>query len=173
MSADATSTTTVAEVVEFLKDQHTRIKDLLPTVLQASGPERATAFATVRQTLAIHEAFEQVVIHPHARADAGDGVVKDRVEEEEEAGEAIASLESLDVNDDSFHDAYAAFMLDVVQHAEHEEHKEFDNISHEFSADERDAIDRGFKLARTERDAPAADLTFAEMLTNAKQAIAG
>lgn len=173
MTDQAAPTGTVEDVVEFLKDQHTRIKELLPTVLRVSGNERATAFATVRQTLAIHEAFEQVVVHPHARPDVEDGVVKDRVEEEEEAGDAISQLEALDVDDPAFHDAYAAFMLDVVQHAEHEEHEEFSRISHEFSADELDQIERGVELARSGVDAPSVDLTFKEMLADAKAAVAG
>lgn len=171
MTDQNTELTTVDEVVSFLKERHTAIKEMLPSVLQASGAERATAFANVRQTLAVHEAFEQVVVHPHAQSDAGNDVVAERVEEEEEAGDAISELERLNVDDPDFHDAYAAFMLDVVEHAEHEEHEEFGRISHEFTAEELDQITRGVELTLAEADAPASQLTFADMLTNAKQMI--
>ncbi|MGN6721406.1 MAG: hemerythrin domain-containing protein [Marmoricola sp.] len=173
MTENTTSITTIGEVVDFLKEQHTTIKEMLPSVLQATGPERTTAFATVRQTLAIHEAFEQVVVHPHARQDVDGQVVDERVDEEDEAADAIAKLESLDTDDRAFHDAYSAFMLDVIEHAEHEEHEEFESITHTFSETECARIQRGVELANSMGDAPASDLTFAEMLENAKQAITG
>jgi hemerythrin superfamily protein len=114
-----------------------------------------------------------VIIHPHAREDAGSDVVKERVDEEHEAAEAIAKLESLDTEDRDFHDAYSAFMLDVIEHAEHEEHEEFESIRHKFSETECEQIQRGVELTGSVADAPASDLTFAEMLDNAKQAITG
>lgn len=173
MTDTTTSITTMKGVVAFLEEQHTRIKEILPSVLQATGPERATAFALVRQTLAIHEAFEQVVVHPHARQDTSGDVVAERIKEEEEAAKALASLEKLDVDDKEFHDAYAAFMLEVIEHAEHEEHEEFDELSHEFSEDERAQIERGVELTHSGADAPSEELTFDAMLENAKQVISG
>lgn len=173
MTDTTTSITTIDGVVDFLKGQHTAIKEMLPGVLQTTGSERRTAFATVRQTLAIHEAFEQVIVHPHARTDAGGDIVEDRINEEEEAGLAISKLERLDPDDRDFHDAYAAFMLDVIEHAEHEEHQEFAAMTHKFSETECAQIERGVALARSAADAPSGDLSFDDMLQNAKQAITG
>lgn len=168
-----TAPTTIGGVVDFLKDQHTTIKEMMPGVLQTTGAQRATAFATVRQTLAVHEAFEQVIVHPHARLDAAADDVEERVREEHEAGDAITELEGLDPDDRDFEDAYATFMRDVIAHADHEEHREFEAITHTFSETECARIRRGVELMEVVVEGPTSDLPFEQMLENAKEVITG
>jgi hypothetical protein len=173
MTANTDELTTIDDVVSYLKDQHSTIKEILPSVLQAEGEDRATAFAKVRQTLAIHEALEQVVIHPHAKPDAGKEEVVERVDEEEEAGEAITKLEGFDISSKEFHDGYAAFMLDVIEHAEHEEHEEFDAIRKAFDDDELAKIHAAVELANSAAEDPPAGSSFEDMLADAKETISG
>ena len=128
------------DVVAFLKDQHNLITDMFDDVLYASKPEaRETAFTHLRQLLAVHEAAEEMVVHPRVRFEVatGDSIVDARLREEHDAKEQLSKLESMDIGSPEFIDELTKFRDAVVEHAELEETEEFARLQRELDADDR------------------------------------
>jgi hemerythrin superfamily protein len=128
------------DVVRFLKGQHNQINDMFDDVLSASDPKaREKAFVDLRQLLAVHEAAEEMVVHPRARREvaAGDEIVDARLQEEHKAKEELSKLESMDIGSKEFIAAVTKFRDAVIDHAEHEENEEFNKLRRELDADER------------------------------------
>lgn len=129
------------DVVAFLKDQHNLIKDLFEEVLHASQDKaRERAFVDLRQLLAVHETAEEMVVHPRARGEIGDGkqgsadqIVDARLEEEHEAKKKLSALEDMDIGSKEFLEELKVFRDMVVAHAEAEETEEFDKLQRELS----------------------------------------
>ncbi|MEV1076707.1 hemerythrin domain-containing protein [Streptomyces sp. NPDC050211] len=115
------------DVVELLKGQHTRIRELFDEVAARKGEERKQSFHDLVRLLAVHETAEEEVVHPYARKniDGGELVVKDRIEEEEQAKRALSRLDDMDPDSPEFLDQFAALRQDVLAHAENEERYEF------------------------------------------------
>lgn len=127
------------DVVRFLKDQHNLIKDLFEEVLSASSDEsREKAFVSLRQLLAVHETAEEMVVHPRARNEIGNGdeVVDARLEEEHDAKEQLSKLESMDVGSKEFIDELTKFRDLVIEHADAEETEEFDKLQAKLDDDD-------------------------------------
>lgn len=59
--------TSPTDVVEFLVDQHDRIKSLFDKTLSSSGSQRTDAFLALRRLLAVHETGEEEIVHPRAK----------------------------------------------------------------------------------------------------------
>jgi len=156
---------TIDDVVELLKDQHTQLKELMPQVIENTGKKRTEAFNMVCYMLAIHEALEQAIVHPHATSDAGEEQVSERVKEELEASDAITEMEGMDIDSKKFHDTYAEFMLDVLEHAEHEEHEEFEKIEHDFTPAELAQVTKAVEMIE---NPPAEMPVFEELLEQVK-----
>ncbi|MCD9877144.1 hemerythrin domain-containing protein [Streptomyces guryensis] len=114
-------------VVELLKAQHIRIRELFDEVANAKGEDRARHFHDLVRLLAVHETAEEEVVHPFARKhlDGGELVVKDRIEEEEKAKSALSRLDDMDPDSPEFLDQFAALRQDVLAHAANEERYEF------------------------------------------------
>ena len=138
------------DVVELLKAQHTRIRELLDEVAATKGDERGQSFQELVRLLAVHETAEEEVVHPFARQhiDGGELVVKDRVEEEERAKQALSRLDGMDPDSPEFLDQFAALRQDVLAHADSEERYEFAHF--------RRIADRG-KLENLARAVKAAE----------------
>jgi Hemerythrin HHE cation binding domain len=115
-------------VVAVLLEQHARIRDLCAEVGSTTGRARRTAFDSLRGLLALHEAGEQIVVHPAATRAAGEQEVALRHREEQEMARALADLEKLDVEDAGFAERFAAFEQLVSDHARREESEEFPYI---------------------------------------------
>src|SRR5205823_3632475 len=57
-----------ADVVEFLLEQHNRIRQLFAETADAATPEdREKKFFELRRLLAVHETAEEEIVHPRAR----------------------------------------------------------------------------------------------------------
>ncbi len=127
------------DVVAFLTGQHNLINDMFDDVLSASDPKaREKSFVDLRQLLAVHEAAEEMVVHPRARREmaAGDDIVDARLTEEHKAKEALSEIESMDIDSQEFIDALTKFRDAVADHAEHEEKEEFNKLHRKLDADE-------------------------------------
>ncbi len=122
------------DVVEFLKGQHNLIKDMFDDVLSASSDDaRRTAFVQLRQLLAVHETAEEMVVHPRARGELGNGdaVVDARLQEEHDAKVQLQKLEDLDIDSEEFLDELRKFQQAVIDHADLEESEEFPGLQRE------------------------------------------
>jgi hemerythrin superfamily protein len=177
--------TKTEDVVEFLISQHNLIKDLFAEVLHASDVKaREKAFIDLRQLLAVHETAEEMVVHPRARRELGDGdkIVDARLKEEHEAKQKLSRLESLDVGSDEFIKELTDFQQDVLEHASNEETEEFGKLEHQLDAETLErmahAVAAAEAIAPTRPHAGVESATanfavgpFASMLDRARDAI--
>jgi hemerythrin superfamily protein len=137
------------DVVELLKAQHTRIRELLDEVAATKGDERKHTFQELVRLLAVHETAEEEVVHPFARKniDGGELVVKDRIDEEEQAKKALARLDRMDTDSPEFLDQFAALRRDVLAHAESEERYEFAHLTETADRGRLETLARAVKAA--------------------------
>ncbi len=127
------------DVVKFLVGQHNLIKDMFDDVLSASSDEaREKAFTSLRQLLAVHETAEEMVVHPRARHELGDGdaIVDARLKEEHEAKEQLSKLEGMDIGSKEFLDELTKVRDAVIEHADHEENEEFNKLARQLDSDD-------------------------------------
>ena len=143
---------TTEDVIDLLRAQHGRIRDLFDEVLHSDGTERRDAFRELVRLLAVHETAEEEIVHPMARRfPGGDGIVDDRLAEEREAKELLAELDGMDTDDPAFLKSVDKLRMDVLTHARAEERYEFDRIRGEFSPEQL----RGFAAAVRAAEATA------------------
>jgi hypothetical protein len=118
---------TIEDVVTFLRNQHAQLRELLELVAESRGVERQAHFGALRRILAVHEATEEQVVHPAARATVFNGaaIVDAHLREERKAKQALIELEKLDVDSRDFEIAFGVFESDFRVHAESEERAEF------------------------------------------------
>ncbi|MGV9679269.1 hemerythrin domain-containing protein [Nocardia sp. NPDC003482] len=175
-----------ADVVEFLLEQHNRIKQLFAeTADAATSEERERKFYELRRLLAVHETAEEEIVHPRARKviDHGSDIVDARLAEENKAKRALAELEKVDVNSPEFTVALAKLRDDVIDHAGHEESEEFQQLraqlDHEDLERMRGIVEFAEKTAPTRPhpgvESPAANMLagpFAAMLDRTRDLIA-
>jgi len=176
---------TATDVVDFLKTQHQRIRDLFGEVSSSTGSQREQAFFELRRLLAVHETAEEEIVHPIAKDEIpnGEAIVNARLKEEHAAKEVLAELEKLDVDSTEFETKFRTFRKDVLAHAESEEDKEFGRLADRLDDDRlnrmRQAVEFAESIAPTRPHAgvesPTANILagpFAAMLDRARDAIA-
>ena len=125
------------DVVKFLKEQHSLIKDMFEEVFSASSDDaRRKAFTELRQLLAVHETAEEMVVHPRVRheVEGGDIIVDARLTEEHDSKEHLSALEAMDIASKEFLDELKLFQGSVIDHAEREESEEFNLLQRELDA---------------------------------------
>jgi hemerythrin superfamily protein len=116
------------DVVEVLIAQHSLIRDLFAEVKATQGQAQQEAFHRLRHMLAVHETAEEEVVHPAARlalAGGNDGLVDDRLAEENEAKKMLTELEGMQPGQPGFSDRLDTLRLAVLAHARSEERYEF------------------------------------------------
>ncbi len=174
-----------ADVVEFLLEQHNRIRQLFAETADAPTPqERERKFFELRRLLAVHETAEEEIVHPRARRviDGGDAIVDARIEEENKAKHALSELESIDVSSPEFTVKLAKLRDAVINHAGHEESEEFKQLRTQLGQDDlermRGIVEFAEKTAPTRPhpgvESAAANMLvgpFAAMLDRARDAI--
>ncbi len=177
-------TGSIEGVLALLLGQHDQIETLFEWVLATSGDERADAFFELRRLLAVHEAAEEVIVHPRARkiVPGGDDLIDTVLDEEEHAKIALGCLEDLDLESAEFTAAVTELRDAVLTHVQREENDEFPHLGNCLDADELDrmasAVEFVEKLAPTRPhpgvESRAANLvvgTFAAMIDKARDAI--
>jgi hemerythrin superfamily protein len=146
---------TARDVVDYLTEQHERIKQLFIETLDATdAATQESVFAQLRTLLAVHETAEEMMIHPRVRrkVEGGDAIVDARLAEEQEAKQALQAIEKLDYGTSEFAKAVIHLQAAVLQHAQREEEEEFSALESELSDDERKKLTSAVQLA--ERIAP-------------------
>ncbi|OUC82930.1 hemerythrin [Streptosporangium minutum] len=137
------------DVVDLLLAQHSLIRDLFDEVEKAPAEARAEAFQRLVRLLAVHETAEEEVVHPYARRkiDGGEGVVDDRLAEENEAKQLLMRMDKAGVEDPQFLTDLAVLRAAVMAHARSEERYEFTQLRAQTSEAERRALAAGVKAA--------------------------
>ncbi|GAA0595260.1 hemerythrin domain-containing protein [Actinomadura livida] len=132
------------DVIDLLRAQHGRIRDLFDEVMHSAGTERRDAFRELVRLLAVHETAEEEIVHPVARRlPGGKGIVADRLAEERAAKELLSELHGMDTDDPAFLKSLDKLRMDVLSHARAEERYEFDRLRDQFSPTQL----RGFAAA--------------------------
>ncbi|GAA2249207.1 hemerythrin [Streptomyces ruber] len=139
------------DVVELLKAQHTRIRDLLDEVAATKGEERKQHFHDLVRLLAVHETAEEEVVHPFARKniDNGEQIVAERIQEEERAKEVLSRLDDMDTESPQFLSQFKELRKDVLAHAEAEEKYEFAQLAKVTDRGKLENLARAVKAAET------------------------
>jgi hemerythrin superfamily protein len=140
-------------VVDFLKEQHRQVRELLEQVRGAPPSQRQEPFDALREMLARHETGEEMVIRPVTRkVPNGEAIAQNLMNEENEAKKVLADLESMDVSSDEFMSSFNAFREDVLKHADEEERDEFPALRN--NTDETHLVGLLKSLQRAEKMAP-------------------
>jgi hemerythrin superfamily protein len=136
-------------LVAAVQEVHEQIKSLLNEVA-SGGPGREDAFGQLAKTAAAHEAAEQKVVHPLTqRADGGNTIAAERVEEEQEGEQALEKLKSLGVNDPEFAESFGKFREAVLRHATNEETKEHPILERTLTPDASRQAAEEFRAAQS------------------------
>jgi len=114
---------TSPDVVEVLKTQHEKVKNLLAEVATSEGEAREATFCELRRMIAVHETAEEEIIYPALRSTGQEGkqVAEARTSEEAEGTEVLARLENMSPAGAEFSELFGQFRTAVLNHAEAEE----------------------------------------------------
>ncbi|MFB4284060.1 hemerythrin domain-containing protein [Nonomuraea sp. MTCD27] len=137
------------DVIDLLLAQHAMIRDLFDEVEQAPTDQRAEAFTRLVRLLAVHETAEEEIVHPYARRtiDGGDGVVDDRLTEENQAKQLLSQMDQAGPDAPDFAANLAMLRTAVEAHARSEERYEFTQLRGHTSQAERRTMAAGVKAA--------------------------
>ncbi|HVY10109.1 MAG TPA: hemerythrin domain-containing protein [Mycobacteriales bacterium] len=115
------------DAIEFLLTQHREVEKLIEEIKKSPAENRGALFDELRESLAVHETAEELILRPATRSagEQGKAVAEARMAEENEAKQALADLEKLDPASDAFMTDFGAFAADVLEHATNEEQQEF------------------------------------------------
>jgi hemerythrin superfamily protein len=144
-----------ADVVDFLEEQHKAIEQLFTETLDAPDADsQRKSFDRLRVMLAVHEAAEEMFVHPRTRRKLANGaeIAEARLAEEHDAKVALQELEKIPHNTAEFSKALIHLKEAVLKHAEAEEQGEFRSLREELDADELHKMKTAVELA--ERIAP-------------------
>ncbi|MFB4270641.1 hemerythrin domain-containing protein [Nonomuraea sp. GTA35] len=149
MTRTAPETMSETDVIDLLLAQHAMIRDLFDEVEQAPNDQRGEAFTRLVRMLAVHETAEEEIVHPYARRkiDGGDGVVDDRLEEENEAKELLTRMDEAGPEAPDFMENLLMLRAAVEAHARSEERYEFTQLRGHTTEAERRAMAVGVKAA--------------------------
>ncbi len=127
----------MSDAIDFLIGQHEQVEKLIDQIKTAPADARGALFDEFRESLAVHETAEELILRPSTRAAGEDGkrIAEERMAEENEAKQVLADLEKLDPASDAFLTEFGAFAADVLEHATNEEQQEFPLVRRENDAE--------------------------------------
>ena len=133
------------DLIAAVLEDHADIHSLMNEVETTSAGHRQEVFEALVAKLAVHETAEEQVVHPLTRrvADA-DGVVDQRLEEEDKGKKALAELEKMGTEAPEFRAKFDELRDEVLRHARNEEQQEHPLLD---SADEQQ-LERAAKVFR-------------------------
>ncbi|WP_223167162.1 hemerythrin domain-containing protein [Nonomuraea sp. SYSU D8015] len=138
-----------SDVIDLLLAQHAMIRDMFDEVEQAPPDQRGEAFTRLVRLLAVHETAEEEIVHPYARGkiEGGDGVVEDRLTEENEAKQLLQRMDQAGPDAPDFAQNLAMLRAAVEAHARSEERYEFTRLRAQTTEIERRGMAVGVKAA--------------------------
>ncbi|MEU8360420.1 hemerythrin domain-containing protein [Nonomuraea sp. NPDC048882] len=139
------------DVIDLLVAQHGRIRDLFDEVERAPADKVGEAFDRLTRLMSVHETAEEEIVHPYARRklDNGQGVVADRLTEENRAKRMLVALHKAGVDHPRFWDRLAELRTAVTAHARSEERYEFARLRARTSVAERRAMAAAVRAAES------------------------
>ncbi|HEX4813831.1 MAG TPA: hemerythrin domain-containing protein [Nonomuraea sp.] len=139
------------DVIELLMAQHGRIRDMFDEVEQAPPDKVEAAFGRLTRMLSVHETAEEEIVHPYARRrlDNGQGVVADRLREENHAKRLLLDLHRDGVDHPRFWERLGELRVAVMTHARGEERYEFARLRARTSVAERRTMAAAVRAAES------------------------
>ena len=111
-------------IVEMLKEDHGKVKELFEQFESAEGRERGEIAKTAIQELEIHADLEERLIYPAIRQEIEeDSMMNEAVEEHHLVHILIAELKKLKPNDEKFQAKFTVLGELVKHHIEEEENE--------------------------------------------------
>jgi hypothetical protein len=154
------------DVVTLLREHHQVVTAALLGVLDETGSGREASFARLKRVLSVHEALEQVVVHPRPEVQADAGA---RVAEETELSKAITHLEAIGAPSDHFGSAFGGLREAVRAHLQHEEAEELPELAGDLSDQQRAQVGVAVMLLSAPDGGSLVEgETYAEMFDRAK-----
>lgn len=138
------------DVIELLIRQHRQIRDLFLLVESSTGEKRKEAFEQLTRLLAVHETAEEEIVHPLARRSlpGGEGIVEDRLREENTAKAVLAELLAMDTDEPGFPTTLDQLRVAVLTHARAEERYEFLRLREELTDAQRKSLAVAIRAAQ-------------------------
>ncbi len=140
------------DLIAAVLEDHAEIHSLMNEVDTTTGEHRQEVFEDLVAKLAVHETAEEQVVHPLTRrvADA-DGVVDQRLEEEDKGKKALAELEKMGTDTPEFSTKFDELRDEVLRHAQNEEQQEHPLLE---SADEQQLVRAATVFRAAQKIAP-------------------
>jgi len=116
------STGVASGIVQMLKEDHSKVKDLFEEFDSAEGRERGEIAKTAIQELEVHADLEETLIYPAIRKEIDeDDMMNEAVEEHHLVHVLIKELKKLKPNDEKFQAKFKVLGELVKHHIEEEE----------------------------------------------------
>lgn len=140
----------MANLIDLLLADHAKVRALFDSLATATGSERESLFAELRQDLVQHEVAEEEIVRPLTRQSVpqGGAIADARVDEEAHAETLLAKLEKADVGSGDWDELLAELRKGVLAHAEREEDEEFPALRANVPADRLDKLGAVLELAK-------------------------
>jgi hemerythrin superfamily protein len=142
-----------ADILATLKKEHDEVKELLSKLQKSeSGSERKNLVQQIKAALVPHTKAEEKVVYDavialrdkDARIDGHEGYL-----EHEWASKTLTRLESIENATSPEHHATGKVLKDLVEHhIEEEESAVWNDVKENFSAEERQQMNRAFEAAK-------------------------
>lgn len=118
------------DVVDVLRTQHQRIREMFDRLAAVSGVEKRETFEGLVRLLAVHEVAEEELVHPLARREIGSGqqIVSARLDEERQIKRELGELHALGTDHPDFDGRMARLRDAVLAHARQEEEDELPHL---------------------------------------------
>ena len=137
-------------VIDMLKEDHQKVKELFEQFESAEGSERAEIAATAIMELEIHAELEEKLIYPAIRQEIDeDDMMNEAVEEHHLVHVLIKELKKLKPADEIFQAKFTVLGELVKHHIEEEENKVFAAAKKIIFDSEAKQLGEAFRRART------------------------
>lgn len=134
------------QLFELLKNDHQEVKQIMQTITKGSRQQREPLFVELNDELTTHMQLEEKLFYPKLQKnpDCKD-LMKDALQEHQEAKNALKKLERLDADSSDWMPTFKQLQQGVLHHIQDEETKVFPKAEQALGVQECNDIARQFK----------------------------
>jgi iron-sulfur cluster repair protein YtfE (RIC family) len=136
------------DIYELLSKDHNKVKELLNKIQGTTdGAEktRERLFSELKQELEIHTSFEERVFYPEAKEKTGmDDVIRDAMEEHDEAKQLLEALAEMDPTSEEWMETVQELSEALSHHIKDEEQELFPVARKKLDPTEADKMGREY-----------------------------
>ena len=115
------------DVLQEIKEEHKKFKDLIEQIEEASGKTKKSHFETLKMEVTAHHKAEEKIVFPDVKSksdEEGKDIVLEMIEEHNLGAYQMSLLDRTSVDNETW-DAKFAVLKEVLTHHMDEEEKEF------------------------------------------------